>query len=323
MGPMRCIAAAACSAMLLTSAATTASAQTTSDRMTFVTFSGPVSIPGKTLPAGTYTFKLADSPADRHIVQVFDKDQTQLIATLLAVSADRTEASGDPVIRFKETPSDRPPALHYWYYAGERAGNEFVYPKSQAMMIARASGESVMAADSDSSNVDDWKSGQPTRVTADMAQSANASATPAVTTPASTTSSTSTTSSDTTPQTTTPQTTPAPTTPAPTTTAPTTTAPITAAPTTTAPTTTAAPATVPDQPQQPTTAPAPARAPMAAPPATAPTTPTTPAATAGTSGRSASSELPHTASEIPAVGLVGLLALAGALAVGVARRATA
>src|SRR3954467_7385077 len=153
MGPIKSLAALACSAVLLTSAAP-ASAQTTQDRLTYVTFSGPVSIPGKTLPAGTYTFKLADSPSDRHIVQVFDKDQTQILATLMAVPADRVEAEGDPVITFKETPSDRPPAVHYWYYAGERAGNEFVYPKNQAMEIARASNESVMAIDSDSSNVD-------------------------------------------------------------------------------------------------------------------------------------------------------------------------
>ena len=29
---------------------------------TFLTFSGPVELPGMTLPAGTYTFKLAESP---------------------------------------------------------------------------------------------------------------------------------------------------------------------------------------------------------------------------------------------------------------------
>src|SRR3954470_24844389 len=164
MGPIKSLAALACSAVLLTSAAP-ASAQTTQDRLTYVTFSGPVSIPGKTLPAGTYTFRLADSPSNRHIVQVFDKDQMQIIATLLAVPAEKMEAEGDPVITFKETPSDRPPAVHYWYYAGERQGNEFVYPTSQAMSSAQASGESVMAVDSDSNNIDDWKN-TPSRVTA-------------------------------------------------------------------------------------------------------------------------------------------------------------
>src|SRR3954469_21152844 len=168
MGPIKSLAALACSAVLLTSAAP-ASAQTTQDRLTYVTFSGPVSIPGKTLPAGTYTFKLADSPSDRHIVQVFDKDQTKLYATLLAVPADRVEAEGDPVITFKETPSDRPPAVHYWYYAGERSGNEFVYPKNQAMTIASNSNESVMSVDTDSTDFNDWKNGQTSRISGNAA----------------------------------------------------------------------------------------------------------------------------------------------------------
>ena len=279
MGRIRNIAAAAtCAGLMLAPAVS--SAQTTADRNTKVTFSGPVSIPGKTLPAGTYTFKLADSPANRHIVQVFDKDETQIIATLLAVPAEKMEAEGDPVITFKETPADRPPALRYWYYAGERAGNEFVYPKSQALAIAQASGEGVMAVDTDSTNIDDWK-GTPTRVTA-TGQSSTAS----------TTTTTSTTSSDTTSaqpqsQPTTPPTQPT-TTPEPT--------PQSSAPTT--------------APQSPT--PAPTTAPRTSAPATAPSTAPETERPAGTSGRTAS-ELPHTATSIPAVGLIGLLAVGGGL----------
>ena len=272
MGSMRSIAATACAALLLTSAAATA--QTTQDRLTNVTFSGPVSIPGKTLPAGTYVFKLADSPADRHIVQVFDKDQTQLYATLLAIPADRTEADGDPVITFKETASDRPPAVRYWYYAGERAGNEFVYPKSQAMMIARATGEPVMSVDTDSTSIDDWKAGKTSRVTGNAEpQSSTTASTPQPSTTAPTT-----TSSD--------QTTTRPS------------APVTPQPTTTADTT-----------PQPT--------------ATQPTTSQPALDTVGTSGRSETPALPRTASELPAVGLIGVFALAGALVLRVARRAHA
>jgi hypothetical protein len=262
MGRIRNIAAAAACAGLMLAPAV-ANAQTPADRNTKVTFSGPVSIPGKTLPAGTYTFRLADSPTDRHIVQVLDKDEMQLLATLLAVPAEKMEAEGDPVITFKETPADRPPAVHYWYYAGERAGNEFVYPKSQALAIAQASGEGVMAVDTDSANVDDWK-GTPTRVTA-TGQSSTAS-----------------TASSTTP-TAQPTTTPEP-------------APQSAAPATT--------------PQSPT--PAPTATPQTSAPTTAPTAPSDTERPTGTSGRAAS-ELPRTASPVPTVGLVGLLAVAGAL----------
>jgi hypothetical protein len=293
MGSIKSLAAVACAALLLTSAA--AMAQTTQDRLTFVTFSGPVSIPGKTLPAGTYAFKLADSPADRHIVQVFDKDQMKLYATLLAIPADRTEAEGDPVITFKETAADRPPAVRYWYYAGERAGNEFVYPKNQAMMIARASGESVMSVDTDSTDIEEWKTSKTSRVTANAEPQAST---------ASTTSTSTTTSTDTTTSSSQPPVTTAP--PS----QPTTTAPVTTQPTTTADTTT-----------QPTTA-QPTTAPASTQPPTAPA-PSASADTVGTSGRSERSELPRTASDLPAIGLIGVFALAGALMLRVARRAIA
>src|SRR5262245_58246627 len=91
--------AALCGALALTTAA--AVAQTVpADRATYVTFSGPVSVPGMTLPAGTYTFRIADSQTDRHIVQIFNRERTKLFTTLLAIPAQRPEPEGDPVITF-------------------------------------------------------------------------------------------------------------------------------------------------------------------------------------------------------------------------------
>ena len=214
MGRMKLVTAAAATALLV--GASVASAQP-ADRSTFVTFSGPVAIPGKTLPAGTYTFKLADSPSDRHIVQVYDNDQTQIFATLLAVPAERAEASGDPVVTFGETPANTPPAVLYWYYAGEKSGNEFVYPKSQALTIARASGQPVLAMDTELNDVTQWK-GTPERVAAN--------AEPQSSTTASTTSTTA-------PTTTAPAATAPATQPAPTPTTEPTSQPVTAQPTTT------------------------------------------------------------------------------------------
>ena len=55
------------------------------DKKTVVTFSAPVEIPGKALPAGTYVFKLLDSSSSRNIVQVWDKHQKHLLATMRGV----------------------------------------------------------------------------------------------------------------------------------------------------------------------------------------------------------------------------------------------
>jgi hypothetical protein len=298
MGPIKSLAALACSAVLLTSAAP-ASAQTTQDRLTYVTFSGPVSIPGKTLPAGTYTFRLADSPSDRHIVQVFDKDQTKLFATLLAVPADRVEAEGDPVITFKETPSDRPPAVHYWYYAGERSGNEFVYPKNQAMMIASNSNESVMSVDTDSTDFNDWKNGQTSRISGNAAPQSGTDTTAA--------SSSTTTGSDTSSASQSSASQPATTTSGQSSAPTTTSGQSSSQPTTTSGQTSSQPSMTSQSSQQTGTS-----------GATSPDTDRT----AGTSGRATRSQLPHTASELPMVGLIGVFALAGALVLRVARRAT-
>src|SRR5436309_14941940 len=60
----------------------TASAQPWNKKTT-VTFSTPVEIPGvgaQVLPAGTSVFRLLDSLSDRNIVQVFNKDESDVYA---------------------------------------------------------------------------------------------------------------------------------------------------------------------------------------------------------------------------------------------------
>src|SRR6201988_4913628 len=42
------------------------------DQTTILTFSQPIQIPGRVLPAGTYVFKLASSDSDRNLVEVFN-----------------------------------------------------------------------------------------------------------------------------------------------------------------------------------------------------------------------------------------------------------
>ena len=115
------------------------------NKKTILTFSGPVQIPGATLPTGSYVFKLADIPGNRHVVQVFDKDEKKLYTTLLAIPNQRLEPSDKPVILFSERASGSPQAVKVWYYPGETIGNEFVYPKSQAMRIAKATHQRVLA----------------------------------------------------------------------------------------------------------------------------------------------------------------------------------
>ena len=71
------------------------------NQKTVITFSQPVETPGvhmkgwAVLPAGTYVFKLLGSPSDRHIVQIFNQDETVVYATVLAVPNYRLKAQPD------------------------------------------------------------------------------------------------------------------------------------------------------------------------------------------------------------------------------------
>jgi len=113
------------------------------NRKTTITFSGPVEIPGVhlkgwgVLPAGTYVFKILDSQSDRHIVQIFNKDETVIYATILAIPNYRLKTTDKTVVTFRERPAGQPEALRAWFYPGRNWGEEFVYPKSRAVVLAK------------------------------------------------------------------------------------------------------------------------------------------------------------------------------------------
>src|SRR5580700_8234635 len=117
---------------------------------TVMTFSGPVEIPGVhltgwgVLPAGTYVFKLLDSQSDRHIVQIFSQDEKTVYATILAIPNYRLKATDKTVISFSERPAGEPEALRAWFYPGKNWGDEFVYPKSRAIEIAKTTNVPVL-----------------------------------------------------------------------------------------------------------------------------------------------------------------------------------
>jgi len=117
------------------------------NKKTTLTFSQPVEVPGAILPAGQYVFKLADSLSDRHIVQIFNAEEDQIYATILAIPHYRMEPADETVILFEERRADQPQAIHAWFYPGQVIGQEFVYPKSRALELARATHEPVLSGE--------------------------------------------------------------------------------------------------------------------------------------------------------------------------------
>jgi hypothetical protein len=134
----------ACSALLFLATGTQAQ---TWNKKTTLTFSEAVELPGVTLSAGTYVFKLVDLPATRNVVQVFNADETEVLAAILAVPHEHATAHDKTIIGFEERRSGLPMAIHEWFYPGDVRGLEFVYPKQRARELAREVHEPVLAAE--------------------------------------------------------------------------------------------------------------------------------------------------------------------------------
>ncbi len=144
------VATTACCIALIGAALTPTAQAGAWNRKSEITFTEPVEIPGVhlagwgVLPAGTYVFKVMDSLSDRHIVQIFSKDELTIYATILAIPNYRLQATDKTVVTFRERPAGEPEALRAWFYPGRNWGEEFVYPKVKATAIAKATGTPVL-----------------------------------------------------------------------------------------------------------------------------------------------------------------------------------
>jgi hypothetical protein len=107
------------------------------DKRTFFTFSGPVAVPGVTLPAGEYMFRVADAATQRNVLQVLSADGKTSYAKFFALRAYRpdSEAVPEPELRFLETAAGMPQAVKTWWYPSDRDGYEFIYPKEQLRLL--------------------------------------------------------------------------------------------------------------------------------------------------------------------------------------------
>jgi hypothetical protein len=93
---------------------------------TIASFDQPVEIPGHVLPAGTYAFVEKGST----VVQVWDKDQTKLLATLITNAAEQSRYSDErQEFEFEKGTPDSPMELKAWFIGSGSLGHEFIYEK--------------------------------------------------------------------------------------------------------------------------------------------------------------------------------------------------
>jgi LPXTG-motif cell wall-anchored protein len=109
------------------------------NKRTVFTINQPMQIRETLLQPGQYVFKLVDSSSDRHIVQIYNANETHLINTIMAVPAYRVEPTGKSQFVMWETPAGSAAALKDWYYPGDNFGQEFPYPKNLTVIAQNTS----------------------------------------------------------------------------------------------------------------------------------------------------------------------------------------
>ena len=114
------------------------------DYRTYFTFSAPVTLPGITLPAGRYLFRLADPDTSRKVISVLSADGKTSLAMLHTIPNQLPQAPREAEVRFMETPANVPPAIKTWWYPGKSIGYEFIYPRQQALQLAQVTSEPVL-----------------------------------------------------------------------------------------------------------------------------------------------------------------------------------
>ena len=136
------------------------------DKRTYFTFSAPIALPGTTLPAGRYVFRIVDTTTSRKVIQVLSDDGKRPYVMANTIPDQRRDPVKDATVAFYETPRGAPAAVKTWWYPGESIGYQFIYPRAQAKQIAQSTGKAVLTTKSESTKTEETKSAELTRVEA-------------------------------------------------------------------------------------------------------------------------------------------------------------
>ncbi len=115
------------------------------NKLTYLTFSAPVALPGVTLPAGTYRFSRPDCAITDGLLRVSSQDGLKVYGTFLTIPEERQTPTHRPEVVFAEMPAGSPEAIEAWFYSGETIGERLMYPKTEAAAVADAPVQTVFA----------------------------------------------------------------------------------------------------------------------------------------------------------------------------------
>jgi hypothetical protein len=99
-----------------------------SPKLEYLTFSSPVSLPGVTLRAATYSFQVVDYRTAGNVVSVRDSSTHQPMFLGITQRVDRpANAKKGPSVVLGESPRGGPPPIIAWYPSGDSVGHQFTY----------------------------------------------------------------------------------------------------------------------------------------------------------------------------------------------------
>jgi hypothetical protein len=102
------------------------------NRTTYLTFSGPVALPGVSLPGGTYIFEVANPNVSSDVIVVRDRNRAWVYFVGFTNKVERPAGlRKDHMVTFEETAPGRAPKIAAWYPEGESIGHQFIYPKAR------------------------------------------------------------------------------------------------------------------------------------------------------------------------------------------------
>jgi len=92
-----------------------------------VTFSGPVALPGVTLPAGTYRFEMPSASPSDGVVSVSSRDGRKVYLTQFTRLIDRPRGGDQLTVTLGEAAPGAAPQVKAWYPIGANEGRQFIY----------------------------------------------------------------------------------------------------------------------------------------------------------------------------------------------------
>jgi hypothetical protein len=103
------------------------------------------------LDPGRYLLKLIEPAPERNVLVVFETvqlwtgDGSRLLSTMLTMPNYDRPADDKTALAFFDREPRQPKALRLWFAPGRNYAQEFVYPKAQAVELAKSVGRGVLS----------------------------------------------------------------------------------------------------------------------------------------------------------------------------------